>query len=69
MVSRSEEEMGIDEETVREMMMRRRWEWLGHVARMPDHRIPKSVLFGWLSQPRPHGGQMERHSEEGSLWG
>ncbi len=39
------------------MVQRRRLEWLGHVARMPDHRIPKSMLFGWLSQPRPLGGQ------------
>ena len=40
-----------DEETVADMVMQRRLEWLGHVARMPDHRIPKSILFGWLSQP------------------
>ena len=26
---------------------------MGHLARMPDHRIPKSTLFGWLPQPRP----------------
>ena len=35
-----------DEETAAEKVRRRRLEWLGHVARMPDHRIPKSVLFG-----------------------
>ncbi len=39
--------------TVGEMVQRRRLGWLGHVARMPDHRILKSMLFGWLSQPRP----------------
>ena len=49
-----------DEETVGEMVQRRRLEWLGHVARMPDHRIPKSVLFGWLSKPRPQGGPRRR---------
>ena len=43
-------------ETVAEMMKRRRLEWLGHVARMPDYRTQKSVLFGWLPQPRPLGG-------------
>ena len=37
-----------DEEAAAEKMRRRRLEWLGHVARMPDHRIPKSVLFGWF---------------------
>ena len=43
-----------------EMVMRRRLEWLGHVAHMPEHRIPKSVLFGWLSHPRPQGGPHRR---------
>ena len=25
---------------------KRRLEWLGHIARMPEHRIPKMALFG-----------------------
>ena len=49
-----------EEQTVAEVVMGRRLEWLGHVARMPDHRIPKSVLFGWLSHPRPQGGPRRR---------
>ena len=40
-----------DEETAAEKVRRRRLEWLGHVARMSDHRISKSVLFGWLIAP------------------
>ena len=46
-----------DEETLADMVIQQR---LGHVAHVPDHRIPKSVLFGWLSQPRPQGGPRKR---------
>ena len=35
-------------------------EWLGHLARMPDHHIPKNTLFSWLLQPRPRGGPRRR---------
>ena len=31
-------------------------EWLGHLVRMPDNRLPKSVLFGWLPEPQPRCG-------------
>ncbi|XP_062507166.1 uncharacterized protein LOC134183599 [Corticium candelabrum] len=34
-----------DEETASEKVKRKRLEWLGHLARMPDHRIPNSTLF------------------------
>ena len=43
-------------ETATMKVKKRRLEWLGHVARMPDHRIPKVCLFSWLPQPRPRGG-------------
>ena len=49
-----------DPEPLSTRLIRRRLEWLGHVARMPDHRIPKQVLFGWLPQPRPAGGPRRR---------
>ena len=33
--------------------------WLGHLARMGDHQLPKQILFGWLPQPRPpHGPRL-----------
>lgn len=41
-------------------VMNRRLQWLGHVARMQDQRIPKACLFGWLPQPRPQGGPRRR---------
>ena len=30
-----------DEDTVSEKVQKRRLAWLGHLVRMPDHRLPK----------------------------
>ena len=49
-----------DLETVETKVVKHRHEWLGHLARMPDHRIPKQTLFGWLPQPRLQGGPQRR---------
>ena len=49
-----------DEETAAEKVKKRRLEWLGHLARMSEERIPKSALFGWLPQPRPRCGPRRR---------
>ena len=49
-----------DLETASEKVMKRRLQWLGHLARMSDDRIPKTVLFGWLTQPRPRSGPRKR---------
>ena len=39
-----------------EMIACRRLQWLGHIARMDDLRLPKQFLFGWLPEPRPAHG-------------
>ena len=49
-----------DVETIEIKLVRRRLEWLGHLARMPDDRLPKKCLFGWLPQTRPCGGPRRR---------
>ena len=40
-----------DMETIVDKIRMKRLQWLGHLARMADDRMPKSVLFGWLSEP------------------
>ena len=40
-----------DLEVMEVRLMRRCLEWLGHLARMPNHRLPKMCLFGWLHTP------------------
>ena len=35
-----------------DMIVLRRLRWLGHLARMDDHRLPENILFGWLSKRR-----------------
>ena len=42
-----------DVETITTKLQKRRLEWLGHLARMPDCRMPKIALFSWLPQTRP----------------
>ena len=58
--ARSLREIWGDEETVSSKVMRRRLEWLGHLARMPDERMPKTALFSWLPKTRPHCGPKRR---------
>ena len=58
--SQSIREQWGDTETVSEKVTRRRLEWLGHLARMPDKRTPKISLFSWLPEPRPKGGPLKR---------
>ena len=38
-------------------LVRRRLRWLGHVRRMPWHRLPRKLLTSWVAEPRVLGGQ------------
>jgi len=49
-----------DTETIATKLRKHRLEWLGHVARMNDHRLPRVCLFGWLPQVRPFHGPKRR---------
>lgn len=49
-----------DEETVAEKTLKRRLEWLRHLACIPSHRIPKLALFSLVSQPQPRYGPRRR---------
>ena len=53
-----------DLESATDKVQKRRLEWLGHLARMESARIPKSILFGWLPQPRPRCGPRKRWRDE-----
>ena len=53
-----------DAETVADKVRKRRLEWLGHIARMPEYRVPKLAFFGWLPQPRPPGGPRKRWRDQ-----
>ena len=43
--SRKTREQWGDQETITVKLMKRHLEWLGHLARMLDHHIPKKTLF------------------------
>ena len=48
-----------DSDLLFDVLRRRRLQWLGHAARMPSERLPKQVLFGWLSKTWPaHGPRL-----------
>ena len=45
-----------DSETIAAKLQKHRLEWLGHLAKMPDYRMPKITIFSWLPQPSPSCG-------------
>ena len=58
--SRMTREQWEDQEIITVKLMKCHLEWLGHLAKMPDHHIPKKTLFSWLPQPHPRGGPKRR---------
>ena len=48
------------EETMAAILMKYRLRWLGYLARMESHRMPKQLLFGELQQKRPSHGTKQR---------
>lgn len=49
-----------DERPLAVIIRQRRLEWLGHVSRMEDDRMPRRLLFGILPITRPPGGPKKR---------
>ena len=41
-----------------------RLRWLGHIARMDNHRLPKQLLFGELIRTRPRHGTKKRWRDQ-----
>ena len=44
--------------------MDRRLQWLGHLGRMEDERLPKQVVFGELRKKRPCHGVKKRWRDQ-----
>ena len=47
-------------ETISSIVAKRRLKWAGHVRRMPDHRLPKKVLFGKVVNGKTKPGRPDR---------
>ena len=45
-------------------LAKRQLRWTGHIIRMPEHRLPRQVLYGQLPNARQNpGGQMKRYKD------
>ena len=50
--------------SIPDIIMDRRLQWLGHLGRMEDERLPKQVLFGELKKKRPCHGVKKRWRDQ-----
>ena len=48
--------------SIHTITMQSQLRWAGHLVCMPDHRLPKKLLFDELHGKRPLGGQKKRHN-------
>ena len=46
------------------MLMKSQLRWAGHVARMPDNRLPKKLLFGELTQGKRSRGAPKKRFKD-----
>ncbi|KAG7158950.1 hypothetical protein Hamer_G006331 [Homarus americanus] len=46
--------------TIEAMLAKRHLRWLGHVIRMPDHRLPRQILYERLSHGNSSAGGQKR---------
>lgn len=50
--------------SIHTMLMQSQLRWAGHLARMPDHRLPRKIFYGELQQgKRSIGGQKKRYKD------
>ena len=51
--------------SIEAMLARKQLRWVGHVFRMPEHRLPRQTLYGQLNEARRNpGGQKKRYKDQ-----
>lgn len=51
--------------SIETMLARKQLRWVGHVFRMPEHRLPRQILYGQLPEGRRNpGGQKKRYKDQ-----